>query len=68
MGFKGLFGTRDPNLTIQLRVAMLANGVDLMSAPGGMVSAVHGVKEIERTLDAFRISVRWMKAEGDIRG
>ena len=68
LGFKGLFGTRDPNLTIQLRVAMLANGVDLMSAPGGMVSAVHGAKEIERTLDAFRISVRWMKAEGDIRG
>ena len=47
---------------------MLANGVDLMSAPGGMVSAVHGAKEIARTLDALRTSVRWMKVEGDVRG
>jgi len=68
LGFKGLKGTRDPNLASRLRVAMLANGIDMMGAPGGMVSAVHGPKEIGQTLDAFRISVRWMKAEGDIRG
>ena len=67
LGFKGLKGTRDPNLASRLRVAMLANGVDMMGAPGGMVSAVHGPKEIGQTLDAFRISVRWMKSEGDIR-
>ena len=32
----------------------------------GLVSAVHGPDEVARTLDAFRVSVRWMKAEGDI--
>jgi glutamate-1-semialdehyde 2,1-aminomutase len=68
LGFKGLKGTRDPNLANRLRVAMLANGVDIMGAPGGLISASHGPAEIARTLDAFRISVRWMKAEGDIRG
>ena len=50
----------------RLRIAMLANGVDIMGAPGGLVSAVHGAEDVARTLDAFRVSVRWMKAEGDI--
>jgi glutamate-1-semialdehyde 2,1-aminomutase len=57
---------RDANLSHRLRIAMLANGVDIMGAPGGLVSAVHGPDEVGRTLDAFRTSVRWMKAEGDI--
>jgi glutamate-1-semialdehyde 2,1-aminomutase len=68
LGFKGLKGTRDPNIAARLRVAMLANGVDIMGAPGGMVSATHGPEDVARTLDAFRIAVKWMKAEGDIRG
>jgi glutamate-1-semialdehyde 2,1-aminomutase len=68
LGFKGLKGTRDPNIAARLRVAMLANGVDIMGAPGGVVSAVHGPEEVARTLEAFRVAVRWMKAEGDIRG
>jgi glutamate-1-semialdehyde 2,1-aminomutase len=67
LGFKGLKGTRDPSLAARLRVAMLANGVDIMGAPGGMVSAAHGPEDVARTLEAFRTSVRWMKAEGDIR-
>jgi len=37
-----------------------------MGAPGGLVSASHRPSEVARTLDAFRTSVRWMKAEGDI--
>jgi len=45
---------------------MLANGVDIMGAPGGLVSAVHRPNEVDRTLEAFRTSMRWMKAEGDI--
>jgi len=43
--------------------AMLANGVDIMGAPGGLVSAVHGPEDVARTLEAFRTSVRWMKTE-----
>jgi hypothetical protein len=44
------------------------NGADIMGSPGGLVSAVHGPEEVARTLEAFRRSVRAMKAEGDIRG
>jgi len=66
LGFKGIKGVRNANLSHRLRIAMLANGVDIMGAPGGLVSASHRPSEVARTLDAFRTSVRWMKAEGDI--
>jgi glutamate-1-semialdehyde 2,1-aminomutase len=65
-GFKELKAVRNADLSHRLRIAMLANGVDIMGAPGGLVSAVHGPDDVARTLDAFRESVRWMKAEGDI--
>jgi glutamate-1-semialdehyde 2,1-aminomutase len=45
---------------------MLANGVDIMGAPGGLVSAVHGPNDVDRTFSAFRTAVRWLKAEGDV--
>jgi glutamate-1-semialdehyde 2,1-aminomutase len=66
LGFKELKAVRNANLSHRLRIAMLANGVDIMGAPGGLVSASHGPNEVARTLDAFRTSVRWLKAEGDI--
>jgi len=66
LGFKELKAVRNANLSHRLRIAMLANGVDIMGAPGGLVSASHGPDEVARTLDAFRTSVRWLKAEGDI--
>jgi glutamate-1-semialdehyde 2,1-aminomutase len=65
LGFKGLKGARNPDLAYRLRVALLANGVDIMGAPGGLVSATHGAREVAHTLEAFRTSVRWLKAEGD---
>ena len=37
LGFKGLKGARNPDLAYRLRVALLANGVDIMGAPGGLV-------------------------------
>ena len=45
---------------------MLANGVDIMGAPGGLVSATHGPGDVAQTLEAFRTAVRWLKAEGDV--
>ena len=66
LGFKGLKGARNPGLAYRLRIAMLANGVDIMGAPGGLVSAVHGAREVAHTLEAFRTAVRWLKAEGDV--
>jgi len=65
LGFKGLKGARNPGLAYRLRIAMLANGVDIMGAPGGLVSATHGPREVAHTLEAFRTAVRWLKAEGD---
>jgi glutamate-1-semialdehyde 2,1-aminomutase len=65
LGFKGLKGARNPDLAYRLRVALLANGVDIMGAPGGLVSATHGAREVAHTLEAFRTAVRWLKAEGD---
>jgi len=66
LGFKGLKGARNPDLAYRLRIAMLANGVDIMGAPGGLVSATHGTREAAQTLEAFRTAVRWLKAEGDV--
>jgi glutamate-1-semialdehyde 2,1-aminomutase len=66
LGFEGLKGARNPDLAYRLRIAMLANGVDIMGAPGGLVSATHGSHEVAQTLDAFRTAVHWLKAEGDI--
>jgi glutamate-1-semialdehyde 2,1-aminomutase len=66
LGFAGLKGARDPDLCYRLRLAMLANGVDIMGAPGGLVSASHSARDVDRTLAAFRTAVRWLKAEGDI--
>jgi glutamate-1-semialdehyde 2,1-aminomutase len=65
-GFAELKASRTAGHSHRLRVAMLANGVDIMGAPGGLVSAAHGADDVARTLDAFRTSVRWLKAEGDI--
>jgi glutamate-1-semialdehyde 2,1-aminomutase len=65
LGFKGLKGARNPGQAYRLRIALLANGVDIMGAPGGLVSAMHGPREVAQTLEAFRTAVRWLKAEGD---
>ena len=65
-GFAELKAARNADLSHRLRIALLANGVDIMGAPGGLVSATHGEPEVAQTLEAFRTAVRWMKAEGDI--
>lgn len=45
-----------------LRLGMLNEGIDLMSG-GLMVSAVHGEDDIDRTVSAFRATLRAMKDE-----
>lgn len=64
LGFKGLKGARDPELINRLRIAMLTRGVDLNGAPGGLVSAAHGPREVAQTLDAFRDALRALKVAG----
>jgi glutamate-1-semialdehyde 2,1-aminomutase len=65
-GFAELKAARNADLSHRLRIALLANGVDIMGAPGGLVSATHGEREVAQTLEAFRTAVRWMKGDGDI--
>ena len=67
LGFAGLKGARDPELNNRLRIALLANGVDIAGGPGGFVSAAHGDAEIARTLEAFRSALRALKADGVIK-
>ncbi len=66
LGFDGLKKAKNPALANNLRLAMLIAGVDIMGAPGGIVSATHGDREIEQTADAFRQAVRMLKAENGI--
>lgn len=66
LGFAGLKGAKNADQAYRLRLALIANGVDIMGAPGGLVSATHGPEEIARTLEAFRTAVKWMKADGDV--
>ena len=66
LGFQDLKGVRNPDLAYCLRIALIANGVDIMGSPGGLVSAAHGPDEVARTLEAFRTAVRWLKADGDV--
>jgi glutamate-1-semialdehyde 2,1-aminomutase len=67
LGFDGLKKAKSPAVANQLRLAMLIAGVDIMGAPGGVVSATHGEREIEQTVSAFRQAVRMIKASGPVR-
>ncbi len=57
---------RGGQASIKLALAMRLHGVDIAPWPGGPVSAVHGDTELDRTLEAFRRSVRMLREEGEI--
>lgn len=53
-------------MTAKVRLAMLVHGVNLKSLRGGFTSAAHTQEDVDRTLDAWRKSLRDVKAEGDL--
>ncbi len=53
-------------LLAKLRLGMLIHGVDLKGWRGGFVSAVHDDADIERTIDAWRKTLRMLKDEGEL--
>jgi glutamate-1-semialdehyde 2,1-aminomutase len=61
-----LAGKRQTGLVDKLRLAMMLNGVDLNSSPGGMVSATHETPELDDTIRALRHSLRMLRHEGEI--
>ena len=64
--WEGKPGQRMPQMSLDafwaLRRGMLNEGVDLMGA-GGMLSSAHASEDIDLTLEAFRHTLRGMKAE-----
>ena len=52
-------------LTTKLRIGMLAHGVEIFGWPGAITSAVHNKDDLERTVEAFRKTVRILKEAGD---
>ena len=55
-----------PAIDGKLRLGMLTHGVDINGWPGGLTSAAHTEDDVERTADAFRRTVRALRAEGDL--
>jgi glutamate-1-semialdehyde 2,1-aminomutase len=50
----------------KLRLALLVNGVDISSKPGGLCSFVHGDEELEFTAAAFERALQMMIEEGEL--
>jgi glutamate-1-semialdehyde 2,1-aminomutase len=55
-----------PGVVQKLRMAMILNGVDFTGWPGGTISATHTDQDLHDTVEAFRASLRMLKAEGAI--
>ena len=55
--------TAVPAVVQKLRLGMLAEGVDLLGWPGGVISAAHDEGDMDRTVEAFRRTLRLMKEE-----
>lgn len=55
-----------PGAVQKLRLAMILNGVDIMGWPGGNIAAMHTDEDRAKTVEAFRESIKMMKAEGDL--
>ena len=57
---------KPPELVNKLRLALLTLGVDLMGSGGGVISAVHGTRELDRTVAAFADAVAQLQREDDL--
>ena len=66
MGYAELKLPRGNQTATKLLLAMRTRGVDFSPWPGGPCSAAHGDAELDRTLEAFRGSLRALRDEGEI--
>ena len=57
---------RRSDLVMKLRLATAVHGVDLSSAPGCLLSAMHSKEDLEHTADAFREALRMLRRDGEI--
>ncbi len=59
-------GENRKELLAKMRLAMLNQGVDLKGWRGGILSCLHDAEKIERTVDAWRASLRALQDEGEL--
>ncbi len=62
-----LRGMKKGELVRKLRLALLLNGVDVSSKPGGLTSCVHSDADIEQTAEAFRRALEMLRDEGELK-
>jgi glutamate-1-semialdehyde 2,1-aminomutase len=61
-----LKGATPPELAQKIRLGFLANGVDAVIWPGGIVSGVHNEQDVDRTVSAFDKLLPLLAEEGDL--
>jgi glutamate-1-semialdehyde 2,1-aminomutase len=64
--YRALKARPRPSLLHKLRIGMLAHGVEIFSWPGGPTSSVHDAQDLDRTVSAFRSTLRLLREEGEI--
>ncbi len=62
-----LRGMKKGELVRKLRLALLINGVDVSSKPGGLTSCAHTDADIEQTAEAFRRALKMLRDEGELK-
>ncbi len=55
-----------PGLARLMRLALLANGVDVNGRLSGFTSAAHGTDDIDATAAALKASLRMLRSEGEL--
>ena len=55
-----------PRLVHRLRLALLNNGIDIASWPGGLTSSVHSKDDLEMTVEAFRAALIALQRDGEL--
>jgi glutamate-1-semialdehyde 2,1-aminomutase len=63
--FEELKSSIPAELVHKLRCGMILGGADIMSWAGGMTSSVHSEEDIQRTAEAFRLTLKLLKQDGN---
>src|SRR5262249_47292587 len=61
-----LKGATPLELLPKVRPGFLLHGVDVIGWPGGLVSAVHTMQDVDRTVTAFEKLLRMLAEEGEL--
>ena len=61
-----LKGATPMELIQKVRAGFLLGGVDAVGWPGGLVSGVHGGREVDQTVSAFENTLRMLADEGEL--